>query len=74
MSVEKQKKRVLDYMKEHGSINIKEALHHLGVWSLSSRISRLIIDDGINITKTWDTYTNSFGEKYKLRRYHYNAD
>lgn len=66
-----QKERVLQYLQVHGSMTILDAWHELGVFSLSSRISRLILDDGIKITKTWDNKTNRYGEKYKIRRYHY---
>lgn len=68
-----QLERVREYMMDHGSITIQQALNQLGVWSLSSRISQLK-KEGFPIRKEWHTITNRFGEKIKIRRYCYDPD
>ena len=63
-----QEQRVLNYIREHGSITQLEALYELGVMRLASRISSLK-KQGINIVGENITVINRFNEKCHIKRY-----
>lgn len=61
--------RVLDYMREFGSISQYEAFFDLGVMRLASRISDLKAQ-GYKITSKTEAVKNRFGEKVYIKRYY----
>lgn len=60
--------RVLQYMKDFGSITQRDAMNDLGVMRLASRISDLK-DRGYSISSTMEIVENRYGEKTKISRY-----
>lgn len=63
-----QKKRVLYYMQQFGSITSFEAFSDLGITRLSARIFELR-DDGYEIESTDEKSKNRFGETIRYSRY-----
>ena len=63
-----QAERVLDYIREFGSITQLEALRDLGVMRLASRITDLK-KRGYKIIKTTDAVKNRYGETCRIKRY-----
>ena len=63
-----QAQRVLDYIKEFGSITQIEALRDLGVMRLASRITDLR-RQGVRIKSVTDTVKNRYGESCHIKRY-----
>ena len=63
-----QAQRVLEYIKEFGSITQIEALKDLGVMRLASRISNLK-DMGYDIKSEVVSVKNRYGEKCYIKRY-----
>lgn len=63
-----QRERLLDYMKEHGSIDPMQALNELGIYRLSARINELR-SDGISISSTPKKVTNRYGEDCRVAEY-----
>ena len=63
-----QAERVLDYIREFGSITQLEALRDLGVMRLASRISDLR-KDGYMIEGETEAVENRYGEKCYIKRY-----
>ena len=63
-----QNTRILEYMMRHGSITSNEALEHLGVVGLASRICDLKMR-GYPIHSKMETVTNRYGEKCRIKRY-----
>lgn len=63
-----QKKKILDYMRSHGSITQSEAFLQLGCTRLASRIWDLK-RDGHNIKKTMVKGKNRFGEPTEYASY-----
>lgn len=63
-----QNERIIDYIKEFGSITQLDALRDLGVMRLASRISDLK-RLGYPIIRTNETVKNRYGEKVSIRRY-----
>lgn len=63
-----QNDRILDYIKEFGSITQLEALRDLGVMRLASRISDLR-RGGVKIVSVVETVENRYGEKCHIKRY-----
>lgn len=68
MSKATQTERVLDYMREFGSITQMDALHDLGVMRLASRISDLKRDGHIIQSKP-EAVKNRYGESCYIKRY-----
>jgi hypothetical protein len=68
-----QAQRVLDYIRENGSITQLEALRDLGVMRLASRISDLK-KAGVKIKSEPDTVVNRYGEKCYIKRYRERKD
>ena len=64
----KQCERVLNYIKEFGSISPMEAFRDLGITKLATRISEMI-KEGINIEKKREKAINRFGEPVYYMRY-----
>jgi hypothetical protein len=63
-----QANRVLDYMRENGSITQLEALNELGVMRLASRISDLK-RQGYPVVSNIEAVKNRYGEKCHIKRY-----
>lgn len=60
--------KLLDYMKEHGSVMGMESIMQLGVMNYKGRINDLR-RLGVPIKTTMETVTNSQGEKKTFARY-----
>lgn len=63
-----QNERVLQYMKEHGTITAKEAMDNFGCMRLASRISD-IRKMGININREMITVKNRYDEDVRVAQY-----
>lgn len=64
----KQTDRIIDYIKEFGSITQLEALRDLGIMRLASRVSELRKMGYPVIAKT-EAVSNRYGEKCYIKRY-----
>lgn len=60
--------KLLDYMKEHGSVTGMESIMQLGVMNYKGRINDLR-RLGVPIKTTMETVTNAYGEKKTFARY-----
>ena len=63
-----QAQRVLDYIREHGSITQLEALQEIGVMRLASRISELK-KQGYAIVSKMVSVTNRYEETCHIKQY-----
>ena len=63
-----QRERILDYMKEFGSISSLEAFRDLGITRLAARIHELE-RQGIEIKRTPESMLNRYNEKTSYTRY-----
>lgn len=63
-----QKQRILDYVKEFGSITRRESFLDLGIVELSSRIGELE-SMGYRFDRKTETSKNRFGEDVSYTRY-----
>ena len=63
-----QNERVMQYMRDFGSITSAEAMRDLGVMRLASRVSDLR-ESGVRITSAWETAKNRYGETVSYKRY-----
>lgn len=63
-----QKQRLLNYLKEYGSINPLEALRDLGIYRLSAQIFKLRCE-GYEIETQTSVVTNRFKEKCYVANY-----
>ena len=63
-----QNQRVIDYMREYGSITQLQALSDLGVMRLASRISDLR-RSGYPITSRTESVKNRYGETCRIKAY-----
>lgn len=63
-----QNQRILDYIREFGSITQLDALKDLGVMRLASRISDLR-QQGYSIVSKIEPVTNRYGETCHIKRY-----
>lgn len=68
-----QKKRIIEYMKKHGSITSMEAFENLGITKLTTRISELR-SDGVIIPDEYIETKNRFGEWVSCKRYTLKED
>ena len=59
-----QKDRVLDHLKEHGTITSWEAIQNYGITRLSEYI-RQLRRDGYIITSNWTENINRYGDKVR---------
>ena len=67
-----QKDRILEYIRNFGSISSFEAYANLGITQLGARIDQLK-KEGYEFRTEWESNTNRFGEKTDYKRY-YLAD
>ena len=67
-----QKDRIINYIREFGSISSFEAYADLGITQLGARIDQLK-KEGYEFKTEWESNTNRFGEKTDYKRY-YLAD
>lgn len=67
-----QKKAVIDYMKQYGSITPMEAFSYLGVTKLATVVSELIREEGLHICKTPMHTETRYGRKTTFMRYSLN--
>lgn len=67
-----QRDRVINYIREFGSISSWEAYKDLGVTQLATRIKELK-EQGYEFRTEWESSINRFGEKTDYKRY-YLAD
>ena len=67
-----QKDRILEYIRNFGSISSFEAYADLGITQLGARIDQLK-KEGYEFRTEWESNTNRFGEKTDYKRY-YLAD
>ena len=63
-----QKQRILDYIKEFGSITSLEAYSELGITQLGARLDQLKREGYMFSTET-EKGKNKYGEKVKYKRY-----
>lgn len=63
-----QRRKILQYCEEHGSITIREASDHFRMNSASKRISELR-QAGYDVQDEWEVSINSSGEKTRYKRY-----
>ena len=64
-----QNERILNYIKQFGSITPLDAFRDLGVTKLATRISEMRRFDGINFKKQYEKSKNRFGETVYYMRY-----
>ena len=67
-----QKDRMINYIREFGSISSWEAYADLGITQLGARIDQLK-KEGYEFKTEWERKTNRYGEKTDYKRY-YLAD
>lgn len=67
-----QKDRIINYIRQFGSITSKDAYIDLGITQLGARIDGLE-RDGYSFIKEWENGKNRFGEETQYKRY-YLAD
>lgn len=67
-----QKDRIINYIRQFGSISSFEAYANLGITQLGARIDQLK-KEGYEFKTEWESNTNRFGEKTEYKRY-YLAD
>ena len=64
-----QKQRVINYIREHGSITSYEAYKDLGITQLGARIDGLM-KDGYSFRTEWENNENRYGEQTSYKRYY----
>lgn len=64
-----QKDRIINYIREFGSISSWEAYADLGITQLGARIDQLK-KEGFKFRSEWESNTNRFGEKTDYKRYY----
>lgn len=64
-----QKQRIINYIREFGSITSYEAYADLGITQLGARIDQLK-KDGYEFKTEWESSTNRFGERTDYKRYY----
>lgn len=67
-----QKYRIINYIRQFGSISSWEAYSDLGITQLGARIDQLK-KEGYEFKTEWESKKNRFGEKTDYKRY-YLAD
>ena len=63
-----QKDRIINYIRQFGSISSWEAYSDLGITQLGARIDQLK-KEGYKFKTEWESNTNRFGEKTEYKRY-----
>lgn len=64
-----QKQRIINYIREFGSISSWEAYSDLGITQLGARIDQLK-KEGYEFRTEWESSTNRFGERTDYKRYY----
>ena len=64
-----QKDRIINYIREFGSISSWEAYADLGITQLGARKEK-IKKEGYEFKTEWESNTNRFGEKTDYKRYY----
>ncbi len=64
-----QKERIINYIKQFGSITSLDAYKDLGITQLGARIDQLK-KDGYRFKTEWESGKNRFGEKTDYKRYY----
>ena len=64
-----QKQRIINYIRQFGSITSWEAYQDLGVMQLGARIDQLK-KDGYEFTTEWVHKKNRFGEDVSFKKYY----
>lgn len=64
-----QKQRIINYIREFGSITDLEASKELGIQQFGARIFDLK-KDGYEFRTEWESSTNRFGERTDYKRYY----
>ena len=64
-----QKDRIINYIREFGSISSWEAYRYLEITQLGARIDQLK-KEGFKFRTEWESNTNRFGEKTEYKRYY----
>lgn len=64
-----QKERIIDYIKQFGSITSLDAYRDLGITQLGARIDGLK-KDGYRFKTEWESGKNRFGDKTDYKRYY----
>ena len=64
-----QKQRIINYIREFGSISSWEAYSDLEITQLGARIDQLK-KDGYEFKTEWESSTNRFGERTDYKRYY----
>lgn len=64
-----QKDRIINYIREFGSITSKDAYLDLGITQLGARIDGLE-REGYIFVKEWEKGTNRYGEEITYKRYY----
>ena len=64
-----QKERIIDYIKQFGSITSLDAYRDLGITQLGARIDGLK-KDGYSFRTEWESGKNRFGDKTDYKRYY----
>lgn len=67
-----QKQRIVNYIREFGSITDLEATRDLGILQFGTRLHELK-KEGYEFKTKWESSTNRYGEKVEYKRY-YLAD
>ena len=68
-----QKDRILQYIRQYGSISSWEAYKELGVTQLGARIDSLK-KEGYEFRTEWESSINRFGDKTEYKRYYIQND
>lgn len=64
-----QKQRIINYIRQFGSITSYEAYADLGITQLGARIDQLK-KEGYEFKTEWESSTNRFGERTDYKRYY----
>lgn len=64
-----QKSRILDYIKQFGSITSWEAYNELGITQLGARIDQLQ-KEGYEFKTEWEHKKNRYGDDVSFKRYY----
>lgn len=63
-----QKDRVIQYIRDFGSISSRDAYRDLGITQLGARIDELQ-KEGYEFKKEWETGTNRYGDSMTYKKY-----
>ena len=64
-----QRQRIINYIKQFGSITSKDAYDDLGITQLATRIKELKVQ-GYRFETKWESSKNRYGEKVDFKRYY----